>query len=206
MFALDRDLPAFEPNLFRDYAFLGQVLVTGVANSPGLHVELDSDPSPEDRDVRAGHVLTVDGVPLEVLQRVGATELSVSLVRPSRSGVILPPGKILDRPAYVATFENQILLAHRALRRLFALDDLPPGAAVLNPDELAPVEALGALHLIFAGASTGAGEDSPLAERAESYRRRFIREARRAAVLLDLDADGLPDSLRRAASVPLLRG
>ena len=71
--------------------------------------------------------------------------------------------------------------------------------AVVNPRALARLEALGALHLIHAGASAGQEPDSPAARRAELYRLRFAAERGAVVAKLDTDGDGVADVTRRPA-------
>lgn len=212
MFARDRDLIVFEPNLFRDLAFAAQTLASGLANIAGTTMDVDSDPTLEDRGVTTGHMVVVDQVPYEVLERVGTTEVTVSMIRPSITDPIIPPPKMNDRPAYVPTFAPQLALAHRQVLALVGIDPdspvpgTPAAGSVTNPRELVRLECLGALHLIYAAASAAGGEGGPLAQRARMYRERFARECGRVTAHLDLDGDGLPDTARRPAVSYLARG
>lgn len=208
MFSTDRDLLALEPNLFRDLAWTGQTLASGTADYAGAAMEVTSDPTVEDRHVGAGHVIVVDGVGYEVIDRVGSTELVVSMLRADVGGALIPPPKMLGRPAYISTFAPQAALAHRQVLRCFDLDAEggPGAAAVRNPRDLARLEALGTLYLIYAAASAVGGEDGPLAQRREMYRERFARARDRAVAMLDLDGDGVAETVRHSRDGSLVRG
>ncbi|CAG0953108.1 hypothetical protein PHYC_00308 [Phycisphaerales bacterium] len=211
MFTTDRDLLVFEPHLFRDLAWAGQTLISGTANYAGSVLELTGDQSLEDQSVAAGHVITVDGVSYEIMEVLGATELWVSVVRASHDDPVIPAVKMIDRPAYVSTFAPQIAIAHRQVLRLVGVEpDLvlpgqPTEASIKNPRELARLEALAALHLIYSAAAAASGQDSPLAQRAAMYLERFRAESTRVAALLDLNNDGIPDSTRRPCATYLTR-
>ena len=87
-----------------------------------------------------------------------------------------------------------------------ALADELDETAVLNPAALSRLEALGALHVIYAGASAGQGSDSPAALRAAMYRDRFAAERGSVIVKLDTDGDGVADTARRPGLSRLVRG
>ena len=69
-------------------------------------------------------------------------------------------------------------------------------SAIVNPADLAHLEALGALHLIYAGAASGLGSSDDAAVHAEHYRLACARERERTVIRLDLDGDGEPDASR----------
>ena len=76
---------------------------------------------------------------------------------------------------------------------------------ITNPADLALLESLGALHLIYTAAAAMLGPDSAPARRAAMYAERFARERFRAGAKLDTDADGLPDAVRRFSTIHLVR-
>jgi hypothetical protein len=67
------------------------------------------------------------------------------------------------------------------------------------------VEALGALHAIFASASALVEQNSPMWARAQMYRERFIEERRRVRVDIDLDGDGIADATRTISAMRFVR-
>lgn len=213
-FATDRDVLALEPHAYRDLVFVGQVVQSGVASTTGNALEMaDFSVDFFQARVAPGHVLMAQGLPLEVISVDGSNEATVSLLRPTADGPIIEPPKLTGAAAYVMTLGPQLELAHRSVLRMAGIDpDAAPGqgaltaAAVTNPGAMRRLEALGALHLAWAAAGATQGDDAPANERAAWYRRRFADERSRAAVEIDLDADGRPDVLRRLNATVLMRG
>lgn len=200
MFAKDRDLLVLEPGVFREVLWLGQRLVRGVGSVSGTTLTMTSqDVGFDDAGVEAGHVVVIDGVALEVIARVSAGELEVSRLRASETGAPVGAGSIVSQVAEVSSFAPQIALTHAQVLRMLGLEASGRGAPseddVVNPGDLRLIEALGALHVVYASAAAaGAGE---LAFKAAMYRERFSAERQRASARVDLDGDGAPDSIRR---------
>ena len=209
-FATDRDLLILEPNLFRDVAWAGQRRVDvsdGVTNGAAL---TSATAAFEASGIRAGHVVVVDAIPLEVIERVSDTELTVSLVRDDPDDAILPPPALNGAAVMVTTFGPQIAGVHEQLLRALGIEiaDLnasPNAGAITNPRALARLESLGALHLTFAAAAALATDQDLLWAKAEMYRDRFIAQRNRLAVGIDLDGDGLPEATRRLNTMQLTR-
>lgn len=214
MFAKDRDLLALEPNLFRDVVWAGQRLVRTVsATVSGTTLTLNAPVVDfEQAGVGAGHVATVDGVSYEVVERLSATEATISRLRTSESEPVIPPSPATSRPAHVVTFAPQLAMAHRQVLAMVGIDAEDPGGLgmptasdITNPEALGRVEVLVALHAILSAASALSGPDSPMGRRAEMYRRWLWEERQRAVARIDLDGDGEPDVARRLNIVQLVR-
>lgn len=214
MFATDRDILGLEPFAFRDLTWAGQVVCSGTATIIGTLVEVTGDSNDlETGGIEAGHVLTVNGVSYELIERSGAQEATVSLLRAGLGDPPIAPPGCESQPAYVMTFRPQIAAAHAWVMRLAGIDPdapaatgVPTAAAITNPRAIAQAEALGALYLIYSAAgATGAG-DSPLNQRAAMYRERFNALRARLKVELDLDGDGVTDATRSLAGAPMVRG
>ncbi len=213
MFATDRDLLAYEPNLFRDVSWLGQRLFAGTCNLIGTTLTAAAADFAA-LGVEAGHVVVVDGASFEVLARTGATTLTVSRLRGSHDGAAIPPLPGTSRPLMVTTFAPQIGLAHRQALAMLDLraaatsaePDALTEAMVMNPGELRAWVALAALHLVYAALGAAAGKsDAAEPERAEMYRRRAAAERARAVARLDTDGDGVADTVRRPSVLTLVR-
>lgn len=210
MFTKDRDLLAIEPNLFRDVSFLAQTVIQTTGTLTAGTLTLD-DPAPEGT-VAVGDVVVVNRAPLEIIEVTDETTLVVSLTRPDPSGQQLIP---IDRAAAtvsINTYTPQRTLIHDQLLRMLGID---PGAepaegviteeSITNPRDLALVECLGTLHLIYAAAAAPLAEDSPLAQRARMYQDRFAKERWRARAKIDTDGDGEPDAERTLNASRLIR-
>jgi hypothetical protein len=212
MFALDRDLLVLEPALLRDVGWAGQRVLDATGTISGATLTLSTG-SFADAGVAAGSVALVDGLAVEILAVASATEATVSLLRARRDGPGVAPSAATNRPVRVYTFGPQIEAVHRQILTMAGIDPdatplgpTPPltEAAITNPNALVRLEALGALHLIYAGA---AAPSSSLAhaQRAEMYRHRFAEERARVPVFVDLDADGVADARRSLTVTHLSR-
>ncbi len=208
MFTRDRDLLALEPTLFRDIAWAGQRLLSAAGSVSGTTLTLSTGDAAA-AGITTGHVVLIDGLPLEVIERTGPQTLEVSLLRDADSSPAVPPLPLSDRPVVVYTFAPQAAIVHAQLLRAAGIDPSIPGApdesAVTNADALRLVGALGTLHLIFSAAAALGGPMSHLAARAQLYQHRFRTERARTPVRLDLDGDGETDTIRHLHIYRLLR-
>lgn len=211
MFSSDRDLLAWEPNLFRDVLWVGQRLVKGTAGVAGSTLTFTSaDVTLDAAGVDAGSVVSVAGVSYEVVARLSGTQATISRLRVDSDAAVLPPSPVASAEAIIATFAPQRRLVHDQLLRMLGIepsstDAEPSESSIINPDALRPLECLGTLHLVYASASAG-DMGSALGTRAEMYRARFAAERQRAAAILDLDADGMADATRRFNLIQFVRG
>jgi len=209
-FAVDRDLLALEPNLFRDIAWAGQRLID-VSDADLNGTSLTSPTADfEAAQIDAGHVALVNGTSLEVVARVSPTELTVSLLRDDPQTDPLPPASASDVDLIITTFRPQIRHVHDQLLRALGIEPTDEDAQVTendiaNAQALVRVEALGALHLIFAAAAAMVSDDARLWTKAKVHRERFIAERARVAAAIDLNGDGLPDATRRLNTIQFIR-
>ena len=212
MFAHDRDLLAIEPNVFNEVSWVGQRLVKGTGDLDDGVLTLATF----DRDfvvagVDVGHVAVINNIAYEVIDRVSATEVEVSRCRASVDAAAVWPSDVTGASVEVRTFGPQVGMTHDLVLRLLGLESgevvgsLGEGA-VVNGASLSRVEALGALHLVYAAAGSLSGPGSALWERSEMYRRRFAAERQTAAARVDTDGDGVADATRRMNVVWFVRG
>lgn len=209
MFASDRDLLVLEPGLFGEVGWMGQMLVRGVGTIAGSTLTLTSaDADLASAGVGPGYVVRVGEVSYEVIERLSAMSVSVSRVRDEVVDPVRPPAAVSGGAVLVSTMRPQIRLVHEQVLRMIGLEPGGGGSgrvgelgesAVTNPRTLARVEALGALHLIYAAAAAPGGDRSPASwwGKAMLYRQRFAQERERVAAQIDVDGDGLPDVVRR---------
>ncbi len=219
MFASDRDLLLFEPDLFRDVAFIGQRLVSATGTIAGTTLTISAyDVDLAAANIGTGHVVVVDGAPYEVIERLSATTATISRLRAAESDPVIPPTPVsTGKPTTIHTFTPQLLMVeHQVLRMLGIEPSLTPAAignpnavtaaSIKNPEGLSRAVCFGALHLIFTAAAALSPPDSPNWTRADLYRNRFQRERHHAAALIDTDGDGIPDATRRLNVLQLTRG
>ena len=215
MFAGDVDLARLEPQVFADVVWAGQRRVRGLGGVVGTMLTLASfDTNFEQAGVAAGMVVSVGGVAHEVIERTSATTLTISRVRASDGDDAIAPAPVASAVVEVMSFASQIGAAHA---RVLALLGIAPGLTdplsgviaedrVLNPRELAPMEAALALQMVYGSAAVLSGPSSPIAARGSFYRGRFEDERRRARAVIDTDGDGVGDAVRRPNAVRLSRG
>lgn len=208
MFANDRDLYVLEPGLHRDVAWNSQRLIIATGTLVGTTLTILTG-SFIDAGVSVGHVLIFDGVPMEVLSVDGSSSVTVSLIRGDVSGAAIGGVGASNRLVEVFSYEPQLGLVHRQVLTMIGLDVDSEGfdeSVVTNPGALVRLEALGALHLIYAGAGASGAGGLKFEQRAKMYKERFGSERERVVAMIDLDGDGIAESKRRPNSFVLSRG
>jgi len=222
MFAEDRDLLTLDPNLFRDVAWSGQRLVSGIGSISGTTLTLTShDVTLEAAAITAGHIALIDNIPYEVIERLSPTTATISRVRPGPDDPVIPPTPATAKPVAIHTFAPQIAAAHTQILKLLGIDpaliDAGPNAGqvkesdITNPDSFRAVEAMAALYHIYCIAAAPGSADlaGSLAHtwinRARIWQDRYTDAIRTAAAQIDLDGDGQPDATRRPGLTQLIR-
>lgn len=207
MFAKDRDLVVLEPGLHRDVAWIGQRRISALGSITGTTLTISSG-SFVDAQIEAGHVVIFDDSALEVVSVESATQATVSLMRADISSNAIPRIAASNKCAAVYDYSPQRLIVHRQILAMIGID--PDDAdidesVVTNPGALVRLEALGTLHLIYAGAAApGMGGDK-FEHRAQMYKQRFANERERVVAMIDLDGDGVAETTRRPNSFVLSR-
>ncbi len=207
MFAKDRDLYVLEPGLHKDVAWFGQRLLNAIGTVVGTTLTMETG-SLSSGGIAAGHVVIFDGVALEVVSVESDTQATVSLMRGDVGSGAIAGVSASSKSAVVYGYEPQVGIVHRQVLAMIGLDVDADGfdeSVVTNPGALVRLEALGALHLIYAGAGAPgrAGEKFDL--RAKMYKERFASERERVVALIDLDGDGVAESKRRPNQFVLTR-
>lgn len=214
MLAADRDLLAYEPNLFRDLWFLGQRRAVGQADVSEYTLTFYADDSTlADARVSAGGVIVVDGRALEVIERTDENEAIVSRVRDHPGDAAIGPAAASGAPAYVVTFGPQMRLVNDRILRALQVEPVttPPAQAVLesqviNTDQLRAIVALGTLELVFSAGGSGFDKSHPHNQRSALYAELYALERDRAWGHIDTNGDGVPDFVRSLSSKTLVRG
>ncbi len=208
-FSTDRDLLAHEPNVFDDVSIVSQrrLSLTDAAVSGTTLTSASADF--EEAQVETGSVVVVDGVALEVMARVDANTLTVSMPRARLTDSAVPPGDGSGLSLIAMTFAPQAALVHDVLLRALGIDPNDEDAeltedAIVSVGLMAHVETLGTLERVYSGAVAITG-DEELVRRAEMYRQRFRAAVERASVLLDTDGDGRADMRVEMATSRLVR-
>jgi len=200
-FSTDRDLLLYEPTLFNDVPWVSQQRLSvsdgEVSDTTLTSVFADF----ESAQVDAGSVVLIDKTPAEVLERVDAMTLTVSLPRARTTDAVIPPGDGTSKSVIVRTFAPQAELVCASLLRMLGLDaddpDRPLDAdAIVSLSLMARLESLGTLERVFSAAAALTGDNDALLFKAAAYRRQLLEAASRSAVQIDTNGDGLPDEKR----------
>lgn len=210
-FSTDRDLLALEPTLFHDVPWVGQQRVS-LDDVYLTETTLTSVSANFTRtQTEAGAVVLIDRVAHEVVARIDANTLTVSLLRTRLADAPIPSDQGGPFPMVMRTFAPQAELVHDGLLRLLGIDtnDADPEAlsedAVVSISVMARLEALGTLERIYSGAAALTGDNQMLIYKAGEYRRRFRHATTQASVLLDTNGDGHADERRRLGMIRLQR-
>lgn len=207
MFAVDRDLLAYEPRVFLEVAWAGQTALRQSGSVSGTTLTLAGGDLTA-AGVGVGWVLTTPSVSLEVLEVLGATQATVSLPRATSGDAAIPPDSFSNETVRAVTFRPQIARVHERLMReagvALAGESGEPGVgAVANAAQLRELEAFGALAMVY-GAATAYAEGAD-GNRASYWRGRFSATRECTRVELDLDGDGAVDAARMFSARRLTR-
>ncbi|MDD5011107.1 MAG: hypothetical protein PHQ00_03180 [Phycisphaerae bacterium] len=216
-FSNDVDILRYEPSLFGDLHFAGQVLCSGSGAEISGTTLTAADADFNAVQITAGMVIylqsadgVVDGV-YEIVSADSATQLTISVLRADgqTEAVALTDGE--DVNYRICTYQPQSGEIFGQLTQHFGLK---PGAAdsqysaddILDASVLRQVSVYGVLSLIYA-ALTGRAEDSGenFWKKSRYYRQLYEKALQRCRVSIDLGNDGVADSTRSGASVRLLR-
>lgn len=209
-FSTDRDLLMYEPTLFKDVPWVSQQRLS-VSDGEVFGTSLTSAEADFDlAQVDTGSVVLLDKLPVEVIARVDAMTLTVSMPRARTSDAPIPPGDGSSKAIVVRTFSPQAELVCGSLLRMLGLDsddpEQPLGAdAVVSLSLMARLETLGTLERVFSSAAALTGDNDGLLFKAAEYRRRLLDAAARSPLQVDTTGDGLPDEKRYLGLSRLIR-
>lgn len=209
-FSTDRDLLRLEPAIFNEVTFASQQrlhVTDGIVSGTTL-TSASSDF--EAAQVAAGDVVLIANVACEVIARVDANTLTVSLPRTDLSNAAIPPGDGSTLDVSVRTFALQATRVHNALLRKLRIDADDVNSplsedAIVSLSLLGELETLGTAAQAYHGAIAVGGDNVVLREKAATYRQRFDISTRAAVVLIDTDGDGVADTERRLGDIQLIR-
>ena len=200
-FSSDRDLLLYEPTLFNDLPWVSQQRLS-VSDGDVVGTTLMSAQADfEAAQVDVGSILLVGSTPVEVLERVDESTVTVSMARTRTTDAAIPPGDVAAASVVHRTFAPQAALVCGSLLRMLGLDGDDPvqpldAEAVVSLSLMARLEALGTLERVFSSAAALTGDNDVLLFKAAEYRRRLFEAASRCPVHIDTTGDGLPDEKR----------
>lgn len=215
-FSTDRDLIVLEPAVFDEAPFAAQqrVYVNDAVVSGTTLTSTSADFV--EAQVEPGCVVLIAGIAHEVLMRVDAQTLTVSLPRTRLSDPAIPgPGEAQGSELEVIgrTFAPQARVVHDCLLHRLGITpdgETDPNATLAEDDivslsVMARLESLATLERIYASAATVTADDVTLRHKASEYRRRFTESLRRAVILIDTNGDGHADVRWRLGDLRLTR-
>jgi hypothetical protein len=215
-FSTDADLLKWEPALMREIVLDHQCLTRGQgAASAGMTVTATAGKFTTAK-VRPGHVIYlanpdqgVDGF-YEVVSVESESQLTAGVVGGGDDDwVPLPSATALDFAVH--TFDPQHEEARWALLARFGLEADAAAAGqdlqrwIAQHRSLRRASVALVLATLYRGQATAGPEASGLARKAEHYARLHEDEVAKVRLILDRDADGLPDDVRTGGSFRLRR-
>lgn len=209
-FSTDRDLLAYEPQVFNDVPFAAQQRASVTDGSLSGTTLTSTAADFEAAQVATGDVVLIAGVAHEVLSRTDANTLEVSLPRTNLTDAAIPSSDGTDLAVQLRTFAQQATVVHDELLRLLRIDPDDPEAAlteesIVSLSLMSRLEALGTLARLYAGGVAVVGDNAGLQHKEAAYRARFREACARAVVRIDADGDGFADEERRLGVVRLER-
>jgi hypothetical protein len=197
-FSKDSDLLAHEPMIFHELPFAGQTRLR--VTDAAISGQTVTSPSGGFAALAPGHVAIVGDGAFAIAAIVNDNTLTLAV----------PPVGVGGSTLVVRTFAPQAAVVHDELLRALGIDPDHPGAAaseskIVSRSWMTQLEALGTLSRAYAAAVSIGADNRRILEKAERYRQRFSRGLIGAAVLLDLDGDGRPDTVRHPGIVTLTR-
>jgi len=201
-FSSDRDLLAYEPQVFTDVPFAAQQRVSVADGELGGTTLTSASADFAAAQVDAGDVVLIAGLAHEVLSRTDAHTLEVSLPRTNLTDAAIPSHGGTQLAVQVRTFAPQAAVVHDELLRLLRMDPDDPQPiltedAIVSLSLMSRLEALGTLARLYAGGVAVIGDNAGLQRKEAEYRGRFREACAAAVVRLDTDGDGFADEQRR---------
>lgn len=207
-YVTDVDLLRLAPRVFIDAAAEPTDLLSAAdgATSGTTLTSVASDFAASDVD--AGDVVLIAGEPLEVIERVSATALTVSKPRADDAAAAIAPGDGSAQAVIIRSFARLRTQVEDFTLRLLGIGEISGGitiesSMILNPADLTAYLAQRTVAQVYARASSADPADASLAALAQQHAVEAERLRRSLAIRLDLDGDGEADATRRLSVITL---
>jgi hypothetical protein len=214
-FSQDRDLLVFEPRLFAELAWPGQVIASGGDGSLAGSTFTSASADFVSAGVAAGMVLVVRTSPqpaaVEIVSVDSPLAMTVSALRADPAGDAIPPTISGDDLAWhIVTFDAQAEAVALELFAHFGLSPADPASPwsaddITQPEALRTLSACGVLAVVLAGAANRGDASDGLWAKSLHYRSAFERMLPRVRLGLDNAADGAADVIRHVGAARLRR-
>ena len=216
-FSNDVDVLKYEPNLFGDLYFAGQILTSGNGATISSSILNATDGNFVNTQIAAGTVVslhsadeTIDGV-YEIISINSATQLAISVLRADSQTDVIPVQDAEDVSFRICTYQAQSNELFLQLAQHFGLR---PGIAdgkysvddILDVSILKQVSVYGIISLVYATLAGRVSESEENFWKKSTYYKQLYEKAyQRCRITIDLGDDGVADSVRSGSSVRLLR-
>jgi hypothetical protein len=206
----DRDILLLEPSVFvgaeaaatllrnvLDGVVSGSTITSASSNFVTLNIDF-------------GHVASITDVPCEVIARPSATQLTVSLPRGATTDPLIDPAPGTGQRLKIPTFKRLIDVSEAWALGALGIDATDPiqplePSAIVNLDALKRLIGLRVVHQAFAISAAINPASETLKDRAALYAALLDQAKRNLEVRLDLDGDGVADTVRRLDLVTYVR-
>jgi len=207
VFANDRDLMVFAPNVFRDASWLAARLFKGVASFSGNFMTAPADVNLGNLGVASGGVVVTVTTTYEISGAPIGNRVVVSRLRGSIKEPILPPTAITGAEVTIPTFRAQIAVVESTLMRWLGVTEISSTSfKVLNPDVLREVTVLRTLLMVYGALGESGATSEFERERFEVLKVFEQRAVQSCVVSIDTNNDGQADELRSLAMMQMVRG
>ncbi len=218
IFSNDVDIMKYEPILFGDLHFAGQVLASGNDATVGNSILNADDGNFINTQIAVGMVVylqnedrTIDGA-YEVVSVNSATQLAVSIMRADSQTDAIPVQDGDELSYRICTYQAQ---SNELVLQLAQHFGLRPGISdgqysvdeILDTSVLKQVSVYGILSVVYATlAGKADGDKENFWKKSSYYRQLYEKSLQRCRVSIDLGDDGVADSVRSGGSIRLMRG
>lgn len=188
MWSQDRDMASIEARLLDEVVWQGRIVWSGQVTVFPNKVLVEAPAVVLDSlGVGPGWIALLGETTVEIEALEGEEFVVVSQVRAAADGPRIPAWPVGSSVSMrIVTFEHARRVVHERMRSLLRLSDAA-AQAVVNVQELARTEAIGALHLVYGQASPSAGADSVAASKAALYGRKFEERVRMLRAVIETE-------------------
>ena len=210
----DRDLLVIEPAIFAGGGFESQQLASGADGVISQTTVTSASAGFVAAKVEAGMVLCTyadvpaEGRSYEIISVDSATQLTVSILRPDRTGDAIAPPAGSSLNYYINTFSPQVAAAETTLReklRQIAEAEGISGNDFVDSMQFRTAVTLGALAAIFTARASNAIDTDANWVKAEHYRQLYTTTLPALRLAQDANGDGLAESTRTLGNVSFRR-
>ena len=215
VFSTDTDILKYEPGLFGELHFSGQVLVSGTGATLSGTTLTASGADFVSAQVAVGSVVylesaddVLDGA-YEVVSVDSATQLSVSVVRSDSSDSSVAPPAGSNVSYRICTFAPQASEVGFELSEYFGISPGDPASGysvsdIMDTSVLRRASVFGVIASIYASLASK-GDDENFWKKSLHYQRLFEKARERCRLSIDSGSDGVADVTRYGGSVRLVR-